>query len=315
MAIAGAVISRGPDVPVSRCAGGPWSPRDVSSVEGRPVVIFDTSAINWLTDDAERLPLMSGIKAGFWFRLNGDSFGELVATTDSARRKALLEVSKLLVTAGDCLLPHDELLKEAVKQHAAGGKFDWRAVPVRCKEYEVEIARQEFINDDISNEQRHFAREVGNGFSEIYEGARPAFQELLRKHGSAPLDLDELVHALQTQAGAFWSMASGLYSRPSGLNINEGAARDFVDACPPFRALLIALCLAQHRRCIEDPQHKSAGAFDLYGSVYLPYCAQFVTADQGQQEALIHVASLAELGVEVCSYADFRVRLLGLRGA
>ena len=86
--------------------------------------------------------------------------------------------------------------------------------------------------------------------------------------------------------------------------------RAFVDACPPFRALLMALCVAQYQRCIQYPRHKSTGVFDLYASVYLPYCEQFVTADPGQLGALLNVVSLARLTVR--SYTDFRATLLGL---
>jgi hypothetical protein len=106
-------------------------------------------------------------------------------------------------------------------------------------------------------------------------------------------------------------MASGLYGKPTGVKINEAAARDFVDACPPFRALLMALCVAQHQRSVQNPRQKSTGVCDLYASVYLPYCEDFVTADPIQQEALLQVTSLAKLTAKVRSYADFRKRLLG----
>ena len=108
-------------------------------------------------------------------------------------------------------------------------------------------------------------------------------------------------------------MGAGLYRKPTGVALDEAATRDFVDICPPFRALLIALCVAQHQRSIQNPRQRSTGAFDLYASVYLPYCEQFVTADPGQEAALLHVASLAKLTVEVRSYADLRARLLGLK--
>ena len=105
-------------------------------------------------------------------------------------------------------------------------------------------------------------------------------------------------------------MASGLYSKPTGVNINEAAARDFVDACPPFRALHMALCVAQHQRSVQNPRQKSTGVFDLYASVYLPYCEEFVTADPIQQGALLQVTSLGKLTAKTRSYADFRAALL-----
>jgi hypothetical protein len=279
-------------------------------VQSKPPVVFDNSAINGLADDPQRGLLQPRIGAGFCFRLTGDTFGEVVATTDAARRRFLLDLCKHLVTTGDCLLPHDELLKNVIKEHSKGDSYDWRAVGVRCKEYEDEIARQEFIDDHVAAEQRSFSAEVGSEFAQIYERARPHFQKLFRRHGAPPPSLSELIDALQAPGGAFWSMASELYSKPTGVNIREAAARDFVDACPPFRALLTALCIAQHQRSVQNPRRKSTGAFDLYASVYLPYCEEFVTADPIQQQALLQVACLAKLTAKVRSYADFRAALL-----
>jgi hypothetical protein len=283
-------------------------------VQSKPPLIFDNSAINRLADDPQRGLLQLGIRAGFCFRLTGDTFGEVVATTDASRRKFLLDLCKHLVTAGDCLLPHDELLKNVIKEHSKGDSYDWRAVGIRCKEYEDELARQEFIDDSIAAEQRRFSADVGNEFAQIYEHARPHFQKLFRRHSAPPPSLSELIDALQVPGGAFWSMVSGLYSKPTGVNINEAAARDFADACPPFRALLTALCVAQHERSVRNRRHKSTGVFDLYASVYLPYCEEFVTADPIQQEALRQVVSLAKLTAKVRSYADFGAALL-LRGS
>jgi hypothetical protein len=277
-------------------------------------LIFDNSAINRLADDPVRGLLQPGIRAGFCFRLTGDTFGEVVATTDAARRKLLLDLCKNLVRAGDCLLPYDELLKNVVREHSKGGSYDWRLVGVRCKEYEDELARQEFIDDNVAAEQRRFSARVGSKFAQIYEPARPHFQKLFRRHRAPRPSLRELIAALQAPGGAFWSMASGLYSKLTGVNINEPAARDFVDACPPFRALLTALCVAQHERSVQNPRQKSTGAFDLYASVYLPYCEQFVTADPIQREALLQVTCSAKLTAKVRSHADFRAALL-LRGS
>jgi hypothetical protein len=279
-------------------------------VQTKPPLIFDNSAVNRLADDPERGLLEAGIGAGFWFRLTGDTFGEVVATTDAARRKFLVDLCKHLVTTGDCLLPHDELLENVIKKHSKGGSYDWRAVGVRCKEYEDELARQEFINDNIAAAQRRFSADVGNEFAEIYERARPHFQKLFRRRSASPPSLSGLVEALQMPGGAFWSLGAGGYRKATGTTLGEAATRGFVDACPPFRALLVALCVAQHQRSVQNPRQKSAGVFDLYASVYLPYCEEFVTADPIQQEALRQVASLAKLTAKVRSYADLRAAIL-----
>ncbi len=314
MGIVGLVTRLEPRVRVQKSMRTGWDPGEPASAQGKPVLMFDTSAINRLADDGESGPIQAGIRTGFWFRLSGDSLGELIATTHTARRKLLLDLCKRLLAAGDCLLPHDEVLKELIKQDAKSSSFNWEAVPVRCKEYEEEIARQELIDDEIARQQRCFAGEVGNEFAEIYERARPHFQKLFRRRSATPVSLPQLISALQGPSGAFWSLGAGCYRKAAGATLDEAATRNFVDICPPFRALLIALCVAQHQRSIQNPRQRSTGVFDLYASVYLPYCEQFVTADPGQEAALLQVASLAKLTAEVRSYTNLRARLLGLKG-
>lgn len=285
------------------------------SAQGGPTLTFDTSGINRLAEDHERLVLRAAIRVGFRFRLTGDAAGELIATPDAAVRKALLDLCRSLLSVGDCLLPHDELLSRVARAHAGGVSFDWAAVPVRCRVYEDEVARQELIDDAIAEEQRQFAGEVGNGFAEIYERARPHFQKIFRKYATSPPTLPGLVDALQRPGGAFWTMAVELYLKATGVALSEARARDFVEGCPPFRALLMALCVAQHQRSIQNPRRKSVGAHDLYMSVYLPYCDQFITADTRQRAALAEVSELAKLSVRVRSYTEFRAALLGLSKA
>lgn len=105
-----------------------------TSAPSKPALVFDNSAINRLADDDKRGLLEEGIRAGFRFRFSGDTVGEVIATTDAARRKLLLGLCKRLVYAGDCLLPHDELLKALAKHHAKDSSFNWKTVPVRCNE-------------------------------------------------------------------------------------------------------------------------------------------------------------------------------------
>jgi len=47
-----------------------------------------------------------------------------------------------------------------------------------------------------------------------------------------------------------------------------------------------------------------AGFNDLFMSVYLRYCDQFVTADAGQEKALREVALAAGLETKILSYGD-----------
>jgi hypothetical protein len=86
--------------------------------------------------------------------------------------------------------------------------------------------------------------------------------------------------------------------------------------CPPFKALLVALCLAQYDRCIRDERQESlgkAGRVDVLSAVYLPYCKKYVTHDGGQCQALNAVAELMRAQVSIAQYEDFKSQLFGLK--
>ena len=104
-----------------------------------------------------------------------------------------------------------------------------------------------------------------------------------------------------------------LYKRATGKETDEATIRKFVDACPPFKALLLAICTAEFEYTIRDLLTGTsfrAGRMDLYSAVYLPYCDQFVTADERQHNALKEIVMVGGLATEIVLYSDFRERLL-----
>lgn len=128
-------------------------------------------------------------------------------------------------------------------------------------------------------------------------------------------DCKVLVEALQTgKGGAFWAIGADLYERATGKKADEATIRKFVDACPPFNALLLAICMAEFEYTIRDLRTGTsfrAGRMDLYSAVYLPYyCDQFVTADERQHNALKEIVAVGGLDTAILLYSNFRERLL-----
>jgi hypothetical protein len=70
-----------------------------------PILIFDTSGINRLTDDPDSPALIAGLRLGFHIRLSFTSVSEIIATTDGERRRVLLTICKKLQSSGDSLDP------------------------------------------------------------------------------------------------------------------------------------------------------------------------------------------------------------------
>jgi hypothetical protein len=205
-------------------------------MDGKPTVILDNSVLSRLPEDNDSKFLVSELISGFRVLLSAISVEEIVATTDSALRRKLLNVCAGLLPEGGCLWPQNAIVEALVRHHASGSRLDWRAVCVRCPEYEQLIARPQFASDGLAAKQRDYAGKVGNKFGETFEKVRPRFQKLLRKHGEAPPTIPEFIAALRVSGGAFWSAGIGLYRRGTGKSLDEPAIREFIDHCPPFHA-------------------------------------------------------------------------------
>ena len=214
------------------------------------------------------------MRAGFHVRLTFTSVSEIIATTSGERRRTLLGVCRQLLSSGDCIGPQNDLLtKLIVRFEESPAPFDWTTVSVR-------LAR-------------------GRGRN------RPS-GELQR--GPLGGSVAELVTQLQT-GGAFWTLAANLYSRVARKPADDSTIRRFAAECPPFYALMIALCAAQYERCVRPPRVSPslrAGRNDTFVSVCLPYCHQFVTNDPGQLQCFKEVVSIGGLDVTVRSYQEFR---------
>ena len=114
---------------------------------------------------------------------------------------------------------------------------------------------------------------------------------------------------LQQPGGAYWNYGVGLYARATGQTVSEEKIRTFVRQCPPFRALLAAIVVAQYDRCIrEEVPAKLAGRNDIFMAGYLPFSHEFISNDHPQQKALRQVASIAGLETRVRWYKEFSTR-------
>jgi hypothetical protein len=283
----------------------------------KPIAIFDTSAINRFAEPnraATNHPLIAGLKAGFWLRITATNVDEVIATETGAIRERLLNVCQELAGAGEVIQPFHVIIERHISEfEKRGSAYDWGRVDIRAPEYERGF---NYIDDELSKAQREHAAEVAVQFEQIYVDARPAFDELFhRSPGQRPSSAADLVKALQVPGGSFWAMAIKLYAAKAKSAPDEDTIRRFVDACPPFRALLMAYLVAQHDRCdrtlTDAEQKKLAKRNDLFMSAFLPYCDGFISDDRDQIRCLREVVSLSNLKTNVIWYGQLGERLAG----
>jgi hypothetical protein len=285
-------------------------------VNTNPILSLDTSGINGLADDSESDILIAGLRTGFQVRLTFLNISEVIANEDRARRALLLRVCRRLISQGDCIDPPYEIIRKLVVEFEASSAFDWTQVRVDLPEAQNAIAREENFDDDLAEQERKESRALEKQFVKVYEDARPAFDTLFKDStANQPESVSELVARLQSQGGAFWPLATGLYSRVGKLQPSEAMVRKFVGVCDPFRALMLGLCVAQYDRCIR-PQNVGpslrSGRIDTFMATCLPYCHQFVTDDSRQLACYKEIVSVARLNVAVKSYEEFRDGLLSI---
>ncbi len=277
----------------------------------KPILTFDTSSIggtNCLVDEPDLDALLAGFTSGFHTRFTFTSVSEIIATTDAGRRSRQLSVCRKLLPFGDCIDPQHEIIRKMVESFESSASFDWTEANVRLPEAETEIARHADFGDELSQQEREESRALESIFKGVYENAKPEFDKIFAAGAKKPSSAAELVAALQS-GGAFWKLAGNLYARVSARPFEEQTIRRFFNMCPPFRALMVALFVAQYDRCVR-PQNVGpslrSGRNDTFMSVCLPYCEKFVTNDSRQLRCFQEVVSICGLDVAVQSYEEFR---------
>lgn len=283
-------------------------PRTAMGTE--PILSLDTSAINKLAGDVDSECLILGLTSAFSIRLTFTSVNEVAATSRCGDRSILIEVCKRLRASGDFLLPVGELLEKLIRAFEDGASpFEWSTVGVSLEKTVDAAFRSSDIGDDTSDAVRQEARTMKQRFEGVLDKAKPSFSKVsamsLAAAGRSPSDL---VSGLQ-RGGQYWKIASRLYEGITGHLPHTPTVQTLEHLCPPFRCVAVALCVALFDRCVRPPNTQGslrAGWADTFMAAYLPYCDQFVTADERQLSCYREIASLCDLNVKIRSYNDLR---------
>ncbi len=277
-------------------------------------LIFDTSGINKLATDLDLDAVIKALGLLYRIGITETAISEIIATTDEIERKALLDVVKRLLAHGNCVMPFNWIIEEQAKAYQRDSVgYDWKGLNVRVAAAEREVARQEFMHE-LSEQTRREMKEWNKQYLAIFRNAKPAFQSLFAPAKTRP-SVREVTEKLMGEGGAHLEIGAGLFERAAGTHPTMQQMKDFIERCPPFRALLVALCFTQYDRCIREERQQSlgrAGRNDMFSAVYLAYCKVFVTDDHGHCKAMNVVADLTGLDTTILTYQEFKSGLVGL---
>lgn len=280
-----------------------------------PIVSFDTGAHNKLVEDGcLSEPILAGIKSGLFFRFVGLSIDELIACSDPIKRAALrASCGRLQQGPSDCIYAHNEMLRLHILAHKQNPSFDWKTVNVRAWEYEKGIQQPALILDEeLSKTQLSHQRNSGKEYDHVLVQLRPKLQKIFKDNGEDPPPTfrQAAARAEAANPNLIVGMGKPLYDHIAGTDASEETIKQFIDACPPFRAVIYALLMRWYQRAVRDPrtgEKYAAGWNDLFMAAHLPYCDKFVTAEKKreQEKCLREIAAVANLETEILSYDDF----------
>ncbi len=274
---------------------------------GQKTVIFDTSAINRLANDADGRIIAKAIGAVHHLRITATSIAESAADPGTDHRRQLFEVFKLLLSNGQCTIPFQWIIERLAKTYFKRPEnFEWNSIVIRFLDAERPLHEDVFHDHAESERIRHEDKAWAEEFEQIYKNERPPFDDIFAgSNDKLRPSFKEFCKVALRKDGHGWSIIEGLFEKSTGSKTNFEAMADFANKCPPVRA---ALMWAHYKKCIAGRRSTSigrAGRQDLMSSVYLPYCNIFVTNDSGQKNALLEIKDEARLAPQVMAFEDF----------
>lgn len=276
-----------------------------------PRIGFDTSAINALEVDDENVEqLMVALRCGFEVRVSGINIDEIIATHDAQDREALVQRCVRLLAGGQCLWPHHWITRLLIRGYLSNREaFDWQQVNIRAQALEQALIRRNYT-DQVCEEQRKLQFASEEKYKRNWNALRPRLAPILKKLKSSqkPVSYSQAARIAEMTGGVLWGIGAEIFRSETGISLSDDEVSDFMNACPPFRALCYAGVGSWYDRALGPTHKKRAkiGRNDTMMACYLPYCDKFIARDWPQVNRFREIAALADIKCEVLSYHEFR---------
>lgn len=278
---------------------------------------FDTSAVNRLHDDPERIAIVRGLLSMSVVRVTALNVIEVGGTADAERRESLLRLLGELAPGVRPLASPTALVRILAKAHADGNDRPIISLPDEENGIWAGLNNPEGHNEETRQEVLRWKQELEGPFRKAHETARPVLREFFTSREARPEAPSDVIRHYCNSEDFLHEIVAPLYLRATGHQLERAALRDFFSQIRSWPLYFSGWAYAIYERAIQDSGygHKGkAGTVDLSCAVYLPFCDRFLTDDVGQRKALrlVNVHNSREPRTRVLSYEDFRRRLLVL---
>lgn len=278
------------------------------------IYLLDTSAINNLLDHPESEAITKGLTSTNTIYVTALNVGEVLATSDSQRRKSLVEFEKRLAKGEAPILFPPELLSLQCQLHANGQPR--QSLPLSTHDPFILDA---YISTSISDEECsdwiiRWKKEAEVNYQDMFKKGRSAFQSLFA--GGAIERPRSFASLLRDHYGKdedfIYRYVASFYKGACGKTLERNGFMQVLSDLPELLLTLLGYAYSVYVRDIQEEhsQKREPGAVDLWSAAYLVHCDCFVTHDDLQQKALRRINVFNPRRTEVLSYKALVSRLL-----
>ncbi len=284
----------------------------MTDVNSKQIVIWETSAVNKLAGLRDYDDLIERMEIAYTHWVPMNVFDEIAETQFSKKRDHLLRVCRRLMGSSSWSLKSPwALILEAIRTFSVTGKMDWDELLKAHPKFEEAVASGMVFDDDLAVVQRPQMQGHLDRIERFFAEGKTQLESIFRSGSSRPDTLDEFIERTGS-AGLMPCEIRRICRCILGRDVDLQFVEKLSRAFPPINALYYAFLIAHYRRSgpsSKKNKRKSAGAFDLYASVYLPLCHKYVSDDSDQLTIFRDVVKYCPLRAEVIWFnGDFRSR-------
>lgn len=277
------------------------------------IFCFDTSGLNYLHDDAEVEPIVTGLIATNTVWITALNVIEAGITECRDRRTSLLQLQKRLSGGIRPLEIPNRISHNKILAFATG--LDRVDLSIGHDHNGIWIAlnNPERIDEEMRQELYSWKKELEDVFATTHKSARAEIQELFTsKKEQRPRNATAFLRHYMRNDDLVFEVAAEIYNAVTGTKLHRDKLMSLFQAVPQLLFFLLGWAYAIYRRAILQHNYGSgnAGNIDIWCSIYLPSCDVFVTADEAQFKALRLINKFNQKSCKVYRYSELRKRLL-----
>lgn len=284
-------------------------------------ICFDTSAINALSDDPEKVSITARIRGSHRALVTSVNIVEVVATPDSGRRRVLLETLRGLSDGSRPLVMPNKLVRRAI-----------RAFAFPRKGFTAEIGDEDaavwnlLTDPDAAGvaEQSSYLEwkeKLERDFTDSHRRARDGYQAMIEQNPTLrPRSFSHILKAYREQgADAVYATIKHVYKNEARRDLARDAMWRLLERVPHLLLYSAGWLHEIFHRAVRESHYSAKGkpgTLDLWCAVYLPHCDILVTRDRGQYKALRILNALSRrmppttTRTRVSTYNRFRREIL-----